>query len=142
VRQLRDEFGLSGMRVGILDFIDYPRLRGDSEHNIRQHTEKSVVYSTTHDFNTVLGWYAEAEQESKEYFLREIGSTEPRDYLRYWAASPAWLVIFPAQDILGLGTEGRMNFPGTAEPGRNWVWRMTAEDLDKIRKIFAGRLTT
>ncbi|MDR1996805.1 MAG: 4-alpha-glucanotransferase [Candidatus Margulisbacteria bacterium] len=130
VRSLRDDFGLSGMRVGLLDFIDYPRLRGDSEHNIKQVPENCVLYSTTHDFNTVRGWYASAEPEAQAYFRRETGSTEPAAYLRYWAAAPARLVIFPAQDILGLGAAARMNTPGTSGAGRNWTWRL--ENLDGL----------
>ena len=134
VRKLRDDFGLPGMRVGLLDFIDYPRLKGDSEHNIKQHLPNSVLYSTTHDFNTVLGWYNSADQESRDYFLREVGSPEPENYLRYWLNSPARLVIFPAQDILGLGEEARMNFPGTNGANKNWVWRLQPADLARFRE--------
>ncbi|MDR2431126.1 MAG: 4-alpha-glucanotransferase [Candidatus Margulisbacteria bacterium] len=135
VRRLRADFGLPGMRVGLLDFIDYPRLRGQSEHNIKQHAPDSILYSTTHDFDTVLGWYATAPPEAREYFHREIGEPRPENYLRYWLSSPADTVIFPAQDILGLGSAARLNFPGTSGAGRNWVWRLQAEEPLKLNIV-------
>ncbi|GBR72291.1 4-alpha-glucanotransferase [Candidatus Termititenax spirochaetophilus] len=136
VRQLRQDFKIPGMKVGLIDFMDYPRLRGNSEHNIHQHTADCVLYSTTHDFNTVKGWYDAAEQEARDYFRRETGSAEPQDYLRYWLNSPAELVIFPAQDILGLGAESRINFPGTTG-AQNWTWRLSLENMEQFRKTLA-----
>jgi 4-alpha-glucanotransferase len=126
VHELRDRHELPGMKVMQFAF------EGDPDHPFLPHTypENCVAYTGTHDNNTTLGWYRDADESTKH---------QVRTYLSHpdegivWALieaimeSDAALSVFPAQDILGLGAEHRMNTPGTAAD--NWSWRMTDEQL-------------
>ena len=140
VERLRDELGLPGMRV--LQFA----LRGSSRnpHRPENHTELSVVFTGTHDNDTALGWWASLSDEQ-----RAASGLDPRE--PNWSLigralrSRAVLAIVPAQDLLGLGSEARMNTPGRAEG--NWSWRLEAGQLDsrvadRLRRetASAGRL--
>lgn len=128
VRELRDAFGLPGMRV--LQFAFDARENGvpfDSRNSFLPHNyvERSVVYTGTHDNDTLAGWLAQASKEEKAYLARYLGYA-PRDAARAllreaWKSVASW-AIAPMQDILGLGSEARMNIPSTL--GGNWAWRM------------------
>ena len=105
---LRDELGFPGMVVLQFAFDSSP----DNPHEPASHRERSVVYTGTHDTDTTRGWFA--QQPSAP-----LDPAEPHWSLIELAyASPARLAIVPAQDVLGLGSEGRMNVPGR-EQG-NW----------------------
>jgi 4-alpha-glucanotransferase len=140
VERLRDELGLPGMRV--LQFA----FRGGSRnpHRPENHTELSVVFTGTHDNDTALGWWA-----SLTDVQRAASGLDPRE--PNWSlidrafCSPAVLAIVPAQDLLGLGSEARMNTPGRAEG--NWSWRLEPGQLNvelaaRLRRetASAGRL--
>ena len=96
-------------------------------HRLENHEEQSVVYTSTHDTDTgarLVRVAAEATSASKPGSIRR----EPRWSLIELAhASRAALSIVPAQDVLGLGSEARMNRPGTAEG--NWRWRLRRGQL-------------
>jgi len=91
------------------------------EHNV-------VVYTGTHDNNTVRGWFErEATPEDKERLFRYLGhktsaQAVPWELIRLAMESRANLAIIPMQDILGLGEEARMNLPATGEG--NWEWQL------------------
>jgi 4-alpha-glucanotransferase len=137
VRALRQRFGFPGMRVLQFGFGD----PGGNEHAPHNYTQDCVVYTGTHDNNTSLGWLHEVERpESTEALaqiaaertvaLQYMGSNGRQihwDMIRLALASVAGIAIIPLQDILGLGQEARMNYPGKAEG--NWEWRYTADML-------------
>jgi 4-alpha-glucanotransferase len=140
VLRLRDDMGFPGMKV--LQFAfggDAGNL--DLPHNYRRH---SVVYTGTHDNDTLLGWWASLETDAphvREHALRYLASDGEEinwDMIRAAWSSVAKFAITPAQDLLGLGTKARMNFPSTL--GGNWSWRMrpeaiTPEIVDRLRDM-------
>jgi len=92
-----------------------------------------VAYTGTHDNSTIRGWFErEITPEDKKRLLRYLGRDVPLDELhweliRLLMMSVANTVIFPMQDILGLGEEARMNRPATLEG--NWEWRLSPDLL-------------
>ncbi|MBQ2879362.1 MAG: 4-alpha-glucanotransferase, partial [Anaerotignum sp.] len=81
----------------------------------------TVVYTGTHDNDTTKGWYAAAPEAEKDHYRRYMnadGSNVAWDFIRLALSSSADLAIIPLQDVLALGTEHRMNIPGTTEG--NW----------------------
>lgn len=122
VRALRDELGLPGM--AILQFAFEPGER--SAFLPYLHRPNLVVYTGTHDNNTVLGWYRdEASPQARRFFL-EYANSDGReahwDMIRLAFASVADLAIVPHQDVAGLGSQARMNIPGVA--AGNWGFRL------------------
>lgn len=120
VEGLRDRFGLPGMKILQFAFgsgADNPYL----PHN---HIPCSVVYTGTHDNDTTLGWFAGLKEKERKRVLKYLHIAEaemPWDLIRVALASVAEIAVIPMQDILGLGSEARMNLPGTAHG--NWGWR-------------------
>jgi 4-alpha-glucanotransferase len=122
VTRLRRELGLPGMVV--LQFA----LGSDrtNPHLPQNHQEQSVVYTGTHDNNTTRGWWESLTAEQREW--SELDPADPaRSLVQTAWASRAALAVAPLQDVLSLGTEARMNLPGTEEG--NWQWRFAAGDL-------------
>ncbi len=137
VLELREEFSLPGMNVLQFAFTSdagNPYL----PHNVKNN---SVIYTGTHDNDTTVGWYESREQEELEACRRYLGPTEePINWAlaRLAYRSVADLAIIPMQDVLGLGTEARMNTPGKL--GNNWSWRFKTGDvlpehLDKLKEM-------
>jgi 4-alpha-glucanotransferase len=129
VHKLRDDYELPGMRIALIEFLDFGRTGTDASlHNIEEHPINSVAYSTTHDFNTALGWYNdEATPEARQYFNQRIGTVYPDKQLNlinFVARSSAKIAIYAMQDILGLGANARINTPGTSGVGKNWSWKL------------------
>ena len=126
VEQLRDANGLPGMKVLQFAFAgsaDDPYL----PHNYEPHC---VVYTGTHDNDTTRGWFETAPQEERDLVRRYLARGDHAiafELVRLASASVAAVAIFPLQDALGLGSEGRMNTPGRAEG--NWSWRFGWDDL-------------
>lgn len=133
VHALRRGLGLPGMRV-----LQFGLAEDSDVHAPDRHTVDSVVYTGTHDNDTSVGWYRGLDLEQRERFHRVTGAT-----LRgvHWTmidlayASVARLAVVPMQDVLGLGSEARMNTPG--EPAGNWRWRLRD---DQLRARDAARL--
>jgi 4-alpha-glucanotransferase len=126
VDELREELGFPGMRV--LQFA----FGGDEEnpHLPENHERNSVAYTGTHDNDTSLGWYRSAGAAERAHLHRVLGGKpeEPHWSLIEMALdSPGRLAVVPVQDFLGLGSEGRMNTPGS--DSENWSWRLQ-EPLD------------
>lgn len=109
---LREEVGVPGMNVvaRVAD-IDW---RTDS-----------VIYTSTHDSDTLAGWWQRWGRENQPQLAAGAASSddELRAVLQNVLARENQLVIIPAQDVLGLGSEARMNRPGTTDR-RNWKWRL------------------
>ena len=106
-------------------------------HNL---TRDAVVYTGTHDNDTTVGWWTagvgdttrseeevRAERELAREYLRSDGTEIHWDFIRAALGSVADTAIVPLQDVLGLGSEARMNVPAREEG--NWAWRFRAEDL-------------
>jgi 4-alpha-glucanotransferase len=117
VYRLRDELRLPGMAVLLWAF-------GGNEHNLhapRNHRVRQVVYTTTHDTDTAVGWFRKLPKRRQR--ATGLDPAEPHWGLIDLAMrSRASLAIIPAQDVLGLGSEAQMNRPGTATG--NWRWRL------------------
>jgi len=121
VEALRDLFGFPGMKILQYAFGGDARNR-DLPHN---YTSNSIVYTGTHDNDTVAGWYVSAPEEVKEHLKEylQVPALEVHwDLIRTAMASVSNIAIIPVQDLLGLGSDSRMNVPGT-DIG-NWEWRL------------------
>lgn len=131
VIELRERTGFPGMKI--LQFAFNPNDESiDSPHLA---PNNSVMYTGTHDNNTVLGWYRdEIDDPTREYMAqytnRKEYETVPHAMLRTIFASVSFMAIATMQDLLELDSSARMNYPSTI--GGNWAWRMTAEELNPI----------
>lgn len=140
VQALREEFGLPGMKVLQFGFgLDgNGQLDAGNPFLPHNHERDYVVYTGTHDNDTTAGWYArrsEAERDVIRRYLARGDHEVPWELVRQAFASPARRAVLPMQDLLGLGSEARMNTPSTV--GGNWSWRVSARQLtDEL----AGRL--
>lgn len=126
VERLRDELGLPGMLV--LQFGMDPDEPG-SPHRFENHAADRIVYTSTHDQDTVAGWLGSLDARRREFVDSEVARHGFREARRPWwgiirlaFASPAHVAMTQAQDVLGLGSEARMNAPGSA--GGSWRWEM------------------
>ncbi|MFB6262032.1 MAG: 4-alpha-glucanotransferase [Bradymonadaceae bacterium] len=130
VRELRDRHELPGMRVIQFAFT------GDPDHPFlpENYPRRTVAYTGTHDNDTTVGWYRDLDDQTRrrvDEYVSKGAHDGPADVM--WelidaiSASEAAMSIFPVQDILELGSDARMNTPGTE--GGNWAWRMTAVGL-------------
>ena len=150
VIDLRRRLGFPGMAV--LQFAFDP---DDTEHGVHEPgnlVEHQVVYTGTHDSDTVLGWWDELEAprraNARAAFAAAAGAAgEPVNWamIRLAWSAPSRLAMTQVQDILGLGSEARMNVPGTM--GASWKWRLepgalTAAHAERLRALTeaAGRV--
>ena len=138
VESLRNRFGFPGMAILQFAFGKDPQAPDFKPHNYPSHR---VAYTGTHDNDTVVGWWTstgaadstrtaedvEEEMEFARRYLNTDGSEIHWAMIRTLMASVADTAIFPLQDVLGVGSEGRMNLPGTSSG--NWHWRYRSEDL-------------
>lgn len=141
---LRDRHGYPGMRVLQFAFGDE-----DGYHAPHNTPKRSVVYPGTHDNDTIQGWFSRRSRggprisdEDRRRALAYVGGSARTihwDMIRAAMACPSDLTVFQAQDILGLGTEARMNVPGTITG--NWVWRLTPGQLNNRLAKRLGALT-
>ncbi len=144
VEEMREKFNMPGMKI--LQFA----FDSGEENEFIPHTydKNSVVYTGTHDNNTTVGWFADSPAEDKnqmhDYFC--LDEEDPAwSFIRLAWSTVSNIAIAPLQDILRLGEEARMNFPGKA-PGY-WKWRYKrgmltdkhAKDLLKLSKVY-GRM--
>ncbi len=133
VRQLLKDLGIPGMKV-----LQFAFAEDDSEHLPHRHDRNAVVYTGTHDNDTARGWFEAAKPEERERVRDYLGSEGDGiawDFIRAAYTSVAERAIVPMQDVLGLGSEARMNTP--AEPAGNWSWRAAEGDF---RAADAARL--
>jgi 4-alpha-glucanotransferase len=122
VEELREELGIPGMVVMQFGF-EGPRT---NVHRLENHSRRAVVYAGTHDCDTALGWWRELTR--KQRVATGLPGREPHWELTEAAlSSRAELAIVQAQDILGLGSEARMNMPGTSKG--NWLWQLRPGEL-------------
>jgi len=132
VDRLLEESGFPGMAVFQFGFDG----TYDNPHLPHNYTENTVAYTGTHDNNTLLGFVWEADDKTRKELLSYVGfegESWDRCYeciLRTLLRSPASLVIFPIQDLLGYGADTRFNVPGKAEG--NWLFRISHRALASL----------
>ncbi len=137
VESLRERFGLPGMAILQFAFGSDPQAASFKPHN---YPRNLVAYTGTHDNDTTAGWWAgtdghstrsDAEIESEREHARRYLDLDRREphwaFVRAVLASVADTAIVPAQDLLGLGSDARMNRPGTLSG--NWRWRLVPGQL-------------
>jgi 4-alpha-glucanotransferase len=138
VEALRDRFEFPGMKVLHFAFGSNPA----NPFLPFNYTRNAVVYTGTHDNDTTVGWFNTANDYEKHNLEVYLGGISPDgihwDLIRLALSSIANQVIIPLQDVLGLGTEARMNYPGTATG--NWLWRyqrfvLTTELSDRLANL-------
>ena len=146
VDALREHFDIPGMKVLQFEI-------GGGEFDASVIEPGSVCYTGTHDNDTTAGWFNGSPGDTRS--RSQIKKTQKRvleltggsadtvhvDLIRLAFQSEAWLAIAPLQDYLGLGSDARLNVPGTADA--NWRWRVTREQLtpalvDSIADMVAG----
>jgi 4-alpha-glucanotransferase len=144
VRQLRDDSGFPGMKV--LEFA----FDTDSSNEYLPHTypANTVCYTGTHDNMPLKQWFAESDEKTVAFAKTYMGEPENPIWgmIRLCMASVSELAVVQMQDYLELGSEARMNFPGT-RTSSNWTWRATggylypglAQRIHRLTKIY-GRL--
>ena len=109
----------------------YKRQKGDSDYLPHNFEKNCVVYTGTHDNDTVRGWFetspAEQVRFCKRYLHLDHREGYTRGFIRAGIASSANLCVTQMQDWLGTGSEGRINIPSTL--GGNWCWRLQKGEL-------------
>jgi 4-alpha-glucanotransferase len=118
---LRKRFGLPGMVV-----LQFAPSDPENAYLPHIHEQNCVVYTGTHDNDTTRGWWKTTSDAERAFVRRYLGHPVTRrtiawEFIRLALASVARTAIVPLQDVLNLGSEGRMNIPGV--PGGNWGWR-------------------
>ncbi len=137
VESLRDGFNLPGMKILQFGFSSDPEDSFLPHH----YPLNCFAYTGSHDNDTAQGWFDHASPKEQRFCLDYLGATEndvPHAMIREVWRSPARYTVAPMQDFLGLGTEARMNLPGS--PSGNWSWRMSSKALtnelrDRIYKL-------
>jgi len=149
VEALRRRFGFPGMAILLMAFGTDPQAPSFLPHAYDRDT---VAYTGTHDHDTVMGWWlggagdsvrTEAEVAEEKDFARAYLATDGAEMswvlVRALLASVADTAIVPLQDVLGLGSEARMNVPATV--GGNWRWRFREEAVTVPLAERLARLT-
>ena len=129
VLKLVKDTGFPGMKVLEFAFDS----REESDYLPHNYTTNCVVYTGTHDNNTIRGWYEEMDEADRQLsidYMNNAHTPEDEihwDFVRLALASVAKLAVIPVQDYLGLGGEARINTPSTL--GENWRWRMLSGEM-------------
>ncbi len=134
VEELVEESGFPGMRVFQFAFMNDE----NNPHLPHNYTNNSIAYTGTHDNNTLLGYLWELDGWSKGKMLEYCGYCDSNweggfdSIIRTIFASNAGVVVLPIQDLLGYGSDTRLNIPGKADG--NWQYRVTKEQINSINK--------
>jgi 4-alpha-glucanotransferase len=124
---LRDQFNLPGMKI-----LQFAFSGPDNEFLPHNYPTHCVAYTGTHDNDTARGWFESAPEYERDFarrYLQTDGGNFPWELTRAVWSSVAAFAVAPMQDLLGLGTQARMNFPSTL--GGNWSWRLQEDQLSK-----------
>lgn len=143
VIDLREATGFPGMKILGFAFDSGE----ENDYLPHTYTKNCVVYTGTHDNDTLVGWFQKAKEEDRQ-FARDYLNSRADDEIHWDAIRGAWssvacMAISPVQDFLGLGSEARINTPGVASG--NWQWRLKqgvltnelAEKIAKLTKIYS-----
>lgn len=142
VHALREKLGFPGMKILQFAF----EAEGESTYLPHQFADTNCVcYTGTHDNDTTRGWYEQAKEYSRDKvrcYMNTDGGLISWDFIRTCLGTVAKYAIFPLQDVLGAGSEGRMNTPGVSgEQIHNWAWRYKKEDLTEGLAKELARIT-
>lgn len=152
---------LGTLDQGVTDLLEYSRLYGmrvfqfgfdgnkENRHLTENYIKNSIAYTGTHDNNTLLGWIWEMDDSTRRLALDYLDfsgdwgkggkdNTICKSIIEKVWMSEADIAIVPIQDLLGFGSDTRMNTPGTVK--NNWQYRITAENLDEIDTDFFREL--
>jgi len=144
---LRDDLGLPGMKILQFAYDGNP----ENEFLPDRYPVNCIVYTGTHDNDTIRGWFQSASRADRMRVRRALGAWGPSITVPHKMIEEAWksraiLAVTPLQDVLSLGTEARMNLPGT--PSGNWQWRypegaLTPRAASRLRHLNdkTGRLS-
>lgn len=138
VDALRMKFDFPGMKI--LQFAFHSE--DGKKYLPHLYTDNYIVYTGTHDNDTLAGWLATLEKDVKKRVLRYADADESnaiRKLIRLAWSSVAVMAVIPLQDLLELGSNARMNAPGT--PSGNWQWRFTTNQLDKSKAAWLKEIT-
>ncbi len=138
VRLLRDSCGFPGMCI-----LQFAFDGSDNLYLPHNHLKNQVVYTGTHDNNTTLGWWQEADEETKDRVRRYLsidGNAISRQLMAAAAMSVAETAVYPMQDLLELDASARMNVPGV--PEGCWGWRFGWEQLTDRQTDFLRDITS
>jgi len=129
VEELLRQTGLPGMAV--LQFA----FGGDAKNPYLPHNlqRNGVIYPGTHDNDTCLGWYATADERTRDHVRRYLGISGREigwDFIRAAYSAVSRIAVIPMQDLLSLGSAARLNAPGT--PQGNWRWRLAPGDIEGL----------
>ena len=133
VEALLSTLGVPGMKV-----LQFAFFEPDGPYLPHRYPHNAVVYTGTHDNDTSRGWFARLTAEERERVADYLGADGVEiewDLIRAAYTSVCDRAVVPMQDVLGLGSEARMNDP--SRPGGNWAWRLPA---DGLRPELASRL--
>jgi 4-alpha-glucanotransferase len=136
VHELRRAIGIPGMKI-----LQFAFAQTNSPHLPHCYDPLTVVYTGTHDNDTARGWFESASDEERQNartYLGIDGQPVEQALIRAAWTSVAQTAIVPVQDILGLGSEARMNRPGATAD--NWAWRMDAGALTREHAARLRRL--
>ena len=143
VIDLREATGFPGMKILGFAFDS----KEENDYLPHTYTKNCVVYTGTHDNDTLIGWFTKANEDDKQFARNYLNSRSDNeihwDAIRGAWSSVANMAIAPIQDFLGLGSEARINTPGVASG--NWQWRLKdgvltdelAERIAKLTKIYS-----
>ena len=140
VKQLLSDCGYPGMKILQFAFDS----REESDYSPHNYSNNCVVYTGTHDNDTLLGWMSQLCEEDRKLAVDYLNLSGKDfmdcrwEFIRSALSSVARIAVIPIQDYIGVGTEGRINVPSTL--GINWKWRMKNEDLpenllEEIKRI-------
>lgn len=143
VIDLREATGFPGMKILGFAFDSGE----ENDYLPHTYTKNCVVYTGTHDNDTLIGWFQKAKEEDRQ-FARDYLNSRSDDEIHWDAIRGAWssvanMAISPVQDFLGLGSEARINTPGVA--AGNWQWRLghgvltdeLAERIAKLTRVYS-----
>ena len=143
VIDLREATGFPGMKILGFAFDSGE----ENDYLPHTYTKNCVVYTGTHDNDTLIGWFQKAKEEDRQ-FARDYLNSRSDDEIHWDAIRGAWssvanMAISPVQDFLGLGSEARINTPGVA--AGNWQWRLKhgvltdelAERIAKLTRVYS-----
>ena len=140
VESLRDQFEFPGMKILQFAFGSDP----GNPYLPFNYARNSLVYTGTHDNDTTVGWFNQLQDWERNAVVNYLGGVNHEGIhwmlIRLALGSVANQAIFPLQDLLGLGTEARMNTPGV--PSGNWAWRYDESALTQELSNHFGYLTT
>lgn len=137
VNELRDQFGFPTMKV-----FQFMSPDENNPHKLDNYLYNSVAYTGTHDCDTLNGWYEKLSPGLKLWVNNQLGSEHPDHWhmIKTLLSTPARITLIQIQDLLGLDSGSRFNYPGTVA-STNWTWKLTSEQYKSLDWKQLGKIT-